>query len=102
MADTGDPGNRDKTGKFGPGNKANPSGRPRIAHDLRMYMAEKTREDIDAIRCMAETDEDSGIRLKARCWLAEQVIGKAALTVADSDGNAMPIGIMFLPSEKLE
>ena len=95
----GDGPSRDATGKLLPGHTANPSGRSKIAKELRMYMAEFTRSHIDAITKIASNEAvEARDRLKAYMWLAEQVIGKPSQAITDEDGNPLRIGVVILPS----
>lgn len=88
---------------FKPGQSGNPSGRPKIANELRAYIAgpngEKTKADIDAIRSIAEDPKQEGmVRLKARTWLAEQIVGKASQPITGEDGSPIQVmGVDLLP-----
>jgi hypothetical protein len=89
-----------------PGQSGNPQGWSRLSKELRMYIAgaegEGTRDDIDGIRELARSAKSEFVRLQARTWLAEQVVGKASqpLTLEDEDGNKRVVGIIVLPAER--
>jgi hypothetical protein len=84
-----------------PGESGNPAGGSKLARELREYIAGRTKEDIDAIRLLAETAESEKVRLQARTWLAEQVIGKASQPLTDAAGNLLrTVGIIIMPAER--
>jgi hypothetical protein len=89
-----------------PGQSGNPSGWSKLSRELRMYIAgaegEGTREDIDGIRELARKAKSEFVRLQARTWLAEQVVGKSSqpLTFEDEAGNKLNVGIIVLPAER--
>jgi hypothetical protein len=89
-----------------PGQSGNPSGWTKLSRELRMYIAGAegagTREDIDGIRELARNARSEFVKLQARTWLAEQVVGKSSqpLTLEDEDGNKLKVGIIVLPAER--
>jgi hypothetical protein len=89
-----------------PGESGNKAGWTKLSRELRMYIAgaegEGTREDIEGIRELARNARSELVRLQARIWLAEQVVGKSSqpLTLEDEDGNKLKVGIIVLPAER--
>lgn len=89
-----------------PGESGNKAGWTKLSRELRMYIAgaegEGTKQDIDGIRELARSAKSEFVRLQARTWLAEQVVGKSSqpLTLEDSEGNKQVVGIIVLPAER--
>jgi hypothetical protein len=99
--------------------RINAGGRPRTPEEVReMWRAATPKatkrliEALDAERTIISGGRDTPIeieyvpdwdvRLKAIEILYSRQWGKPVQAIADPDGNAIPIGIMVLPSEKLE
>lgn len=88
---------------FPPGVSGNISGGSQLTRELKLYIAGKTKEDIDAIRHLAEKASSEKVKLQARIWLAEQVIGKASQPLTDADGNPLRVlSVIVMPAEKEE
>jgi hypothetical protein len=93
------PANRDKTGRFAPGNRANPSGRPKLPQDVKeMFKAATT----DAAKLLIDTMNNQEMDIKLRVDCAERVIervyGKPTQPI---DGN-VDGKIMFTLAEGLK
>jgi hypothetical protein len=92
-----------------PGQSGNPSGWSRLSKELRMYIAgvegAGTKEDIDGIRQLARTAKSEYVRLTARQWLAEQVVGKStqALRLVDEEGNETgSVFVIAMPAPRVD
>lgn len=80
--------------RWKPGYCPNPGGiskeRKALVTAVKEYMAKRCKENVDAIFDLAENADSSKVRLSARIWLAEQVLGKAVQAVSDPEGNPLP------------
>lgn len=96
MAD--EPQNRDGTGRFLVGNRANPGGRPKRVDELAKPIGEWTPEFLERAKqiVMQGKDQDSVAMLKV-LWAYRY--GSPAQVVTDEDGNPARIGILVLPAE---
>ena len=67
--------NRQANGRFGPGNNANPRGRPALPPEAREWAT----KDMAALHDISE-DESVNIKVRAdiKRWMVEMVYGKAA------------------------
>lgn len=92
-----DPANRDSAGKFGPGNKANPSGRPKAWREYQEWLKENALGKAKAalLSCLSSADEK--VQMMAVKEVNDRLFGKAPQAITDADGNAVPFGIMLLP-----
>ena len=88
------PANRDKTGRFSPGNRANPSGRPKIPKDVKEMLKAATA---DAARLLIDTMNNQEADLKLRVDCAERVLdrvyGKASQPIEGAFDFAATISI---------
>lgn len=91
-----DPANRDVSGKFGPGNKANPSGRPKEPVHVRLLAQEHTTRAIQRLAELLESP-DERVACSASVALLDRAWGKPAQSIevkgdtADADAGRQRI-----------
>lgn len=97
--DTKDPAKRDAAGRFGPGNTANPSGRPKLIrefHDwLKQYAYPQAQKAL--LQCLSSADEK--VMLMAVKEVHDRLFGRPEQAVTDAQGNAIRGAIILLPAE---
>lgn len=88
-----DPAKRDSAGRFGEGNQANPSGRPKAFREYQVWLAEHALGPAkDALlRCL--TDEDGKVAMMAVKEVADRLFGKAPQTILGEDGKPLLAGL---------
>ena len=88
-----DPAKRDKAGRFGPGNQANPSGRPKLAGEIRDLLRAAAPRAAERLKELIESPDEK-VALGACKEILDRSIGKAPL--ADEDGEKIS-GVAFVP-----
>lgn len=102
-----------KTGRFAPGNKT--GGRWKLPPESREILeaatpqaARRWVEALDATKIVMvspgefQSVPDHKIRTETAKMIFERLIGKPAQAITDAEGNAVPFGIMILPSKAEE
>jgi hypothetical protein len=88
------PQNRGENGRFVPGNRANPGGRPK---GLAALVKEHTREGAELVafylRVLRGKRQPLRYRLEAAAWLADRGFGKALQQMELSGPGAEPLTI---------
>jgi hypothetical protein len=89
-----DPQNRSKSGKFGPGNNANPGGRPKTPREMVITARELTPEIFQLwAEIMRDKKAKHSDRLRASENIVERGYGKAPQIVElqGEDGKQLPV-----------
>ena len=87
-----DPANRDAAGRFGNGNQANPSGRPKAFKEYQSWLASECLGEIKNayMRCLRSDDEKVVMMaVKEGC---DRLFGKAPQTILGEDGKPLLSG----------
>lgn len=87
------PANRDEAGRFGPGNQANPSGRPREVGYFRELCRSKTPEVVDMLMDVVRSGDCDGSRVSAGKVLLENAWGRAPLEMRLEVGATLRVNI---------
>lgn len=72
-----DPQNRDKTGKFVKGNRANPGGRPKIPDEAKIELRNLTPLAIKRVKEILTSSTDERVVLQAANSVLDRNLGKA-------------------------
>jgi hypothetical protein len=84
---------RGANGRFGPGNNANPGGRPKVAAEVRALAQEYSREAIDVLVDLMRHSADEKTRKAAADSLLDRGIGKPSQLVEHAGEDGAPLGI---------
>lgn len=88
-----DPANRDSAGRFGPGNVANPSGRPKAHREFLEWIEGNALEHAKRALLKALLADD----FKANQWAVKETLdryfGKAPQAVTGEDGKPLLAGV---------
>ncbi len=88
-----DPANRDSAGRFGAGNAANPSGRPKAFREYQEWLAENALGPAKDALLACLRDEDGRVRIAAVKEVADRLFGKAPQTILGEDGKPLLAGL---------
>ncbi len=84
-----DPAKRDAAGRFGDGNRANPSGRPRVVQEYRQWLIDNLWDKSKtALREMLEGD-DNRAKAFAVKEINDRILGKAPQAITDGEGGPL-------------
>lgn len=101
-APAGDPAKRDDKGRFGPGNVANPSGRPKVLREFREKLHQEFYDESFEVMRRALADPDGKTRVAALKELWDRMFGKAPQAITNEDGSPLRMGLIFLPPTKAD
>lgn len=87
-----DPANRDAAGKFGPGNNANPSGRPKAFKAYQEWLEANALEPAKAALLACLHSDDGKVQMLALKEVADRLFGKAPQTILGEDGKPLLAG----------
>ncbi len=88
-----DPANRDSAGKFGPGNQANPSGRPKAFKEYQEWLSEHAMGPAKNALLNCLMSEDGRVQMMAVKEVADRLFGKAPQTILGEDGKPLLSGL---------
>jgi hypothetical protein len=92
------PQNRTVTGKFGPGNKANPGGRPKTPQEVKDAFRAHTHEAKDVL---VEVMRDKGAKPSERTKAAEVILNRAWGTPEQAVSVTGSLASMTVDTSKL-
>jgi hypothetical protein len=94
-----DPANRDATGRFGPNNAANPSGRPKALREYQEWLADNALEPAKKALLACLESEDGKVRMMAVKEVADRLFGKASQAITGPDGQPLvPVDVLAILS----
>jgi hypothetical protein len=70
------PGNRDKTGRFVPGNNANPSGRPPVQPGVKEVFASHSLEAAEKLVSLMRKAKDERVQCRAAETILDRHLGR--------------------------
>lgn len=88
-----DPAKRDSAGRFGEGNKANPSGRPKAFKEYQEWLRENALDLAKAALLDCLSHEDAKVRMLALKEVNDRLFGKAPQAITNEDGTPLFGGI---------
>lgn len=84
-----DPAKRDSAGRFGPGNQANPSGRPKKIREFHKWLSEQAYPKAQAALLACLDDEDGRVRVAALREVFDRMFGKPKQPITGDDGKPL-------------
>lgn len=87
-----DPAKRDSAGRFGPGNVANPSGRPKAFKEYQEWLLVNALDPAKEALLACLHDDDGKVRMMAIKEVADRLFGKAPQTILGEDGKPLLAG----------
>lgn len=88
-----DPANRDSAGRFGAGNVANPSGRPKAFREYQEWLAENAMGPAKNALLSCLMNPDGKVQMMAVKEVCDRLFGKAPVTVLGEDGKPLLAGL---------
>jgi hypothetical protein len=84
-----DPANRDPAGRFGAGNQANPSGRPKLVREYQDWLREHAWDKAKQALLKCLESEDEKILMMAVKEVSDRLVGKAPQAIMNEDGTSV-------------
>lgn len=84
-----DPAKRDSAGRFGVGNQANPSGRPRAFREYQDWLRENALEPAKQALLACLRSDDQKVQMLALKEVHDRLFGKAPQAITNEDGSPL-------------
>jgi hypothetical protein len=88
-----DPAKRDSAGRFGEGNRANPSGRPKAFKEYQEWLRENALDPAKEALLACLKSDDQKVQMLAVKEVHDRLFGKAPQAITNEDGSPLLGGI---------
>ena len=98
-----EPGNkppveRDEKGRIVKGSSGNPGGRPKLVREFQEWLRAEAYPKAQQALLELLGSEDEKVRIQAVKEVNDRLFGRPPVTVEDTDGNRLGLGLVFIPS----